>query len=175
MNPAINPFDAAVIVFLLLAIVMGYNSGLLRSLATIFGYVAAMPIAVGLTPKLMPLLTEKFNLATLQPWVVVGIIALVGGAAISALLRMAIGEMTGAQIGLVDRMAGAMLGAVRIVLLAVLMVMIFERIIPQSRQPAWLSESRLRPVLSEAGQKGLRSLPPDVAAYIDRLKRERGI
>jgi hypothetical protein len=30
-------------------------------------------------------------------------------------------------------------------------------------------------VLSQAGQQGLRALPPDIEAYIDRLKRERGI
>jgi membrane protein required for colicin V production len=29
--------------------------------------------------------------------------------------------------------------------------------------------------LSVAGQKGFRSLPPDVAATIDRLKKERRI
>jgi membrane protein required for colicin V production len=67
------------------------------------------------------------------------------------------------------------LGAVRILLLAVLMVLIFDRIIPADRQPAWLTESRLRPLLSVAGQQGLKSLPPDVTDYIDRLKRERGI
>jgi membrane protein required for colicin V production len=33
----------------------------------------------------------------------------------------------------------------------------------------------LRPLLSAAGQMGLKSLPPDIAAYVDRLKRERRI
>lgn len=32
-----------------------------------------------------------------------------------------------------------------------------------------------RQVLSQAGQQGLKALPPDVADYIDWLKRERGI
>jgi membrane protein required for colicin V production len=59
--------------------------------------------------------------------------------------------------------------------LAVLMVVIFDRIIPAGREPAFLTGSRLRPMLSQAGQAGLRSLPPDIADYIDRLKRERGI
>jgi hypothetical protein len=60
-------------------------------------------------------------------------------------------------------------------LLAVLMVLIFDRIIPANRQPAFLAESRLRPILSMAGQQGLRSLPPDVTDFVDQLKRERGI
>ena len=56
-----------------------------------------------------------------------------------------------------------------------LLVLIFDRIIPAGREPAFLRGSQLRPILSEAGRQGLRSLPPDVTDYIDRLKRERGI
>jgi membrane protein required for colicin V production len=54
------------------------------------------------------------------------------------------------------------------------MVLIFDRIIPPERESAWLSQSRLRPVLSAAGRQGLRALPPDVITYIDRLKKEWG-
>ena len=94
---------------------------------------------------------------------------------LSALLRLAISEMVGADISIPDRLAGALLGAVRIGLLAVLMVVIFDRIIPADREPAFLTGSQLRPMLSKAGQAGLKSLPPDVTDFIDRLKRQRGI
>ena len=60
-------------------------------------------------------------------------------------------------------------------LLAVVLVLVFDRIIPPGREPAFLKGSQWRPVLSQAGQQGLRALPPDIEAYIDRLKRERGI
>jgi membrane protein required for colicin V production len=39
-------FDAAIYVLAIVAVIMGFNSGLLRSMATIFGYLIAMPIAV---------------------------------------------------------------------------------------------------------------------------------
>ena len=98
---------------------------------------------------------------------------LVSGMVISALPGCAIGDMTEAHAPL-DRVAGAMLGVGRTILLAVLMVvMIFIERLPD-REPDWLSQSRLRPV-SAAGQQGLRALPPDVIAYIDRLKKERGL
>jgi membrane protein required for colicin V production len=100
---------------------------------------------------------------------------LVSGMLFSALLRRAISEMSGGEIGLFDRLLGAVLGAVRIALLAVLMVMIFDRIIPPNREPSWLSQSRLRPALSAAGRRGLRALPPEVTEYIDRLKKQRGL
>jgi membrane protein required for colicin V production len=64
---------------------------------------------------------------------------------------------------------------VRIVLLAVLMVLVFDRLIPAGREPEFLKGSQLRPLLSEAGREGLRSLPPDIAETIDRLKREHGL
>jgi membrane protein required for colicin V production len=72
-------------------------------------------------------------------------------------------------------MAGALLGAVRVGLLAVLIVVIFDRIIPAGREPAFLKGSQLRPILSQAGRAGLKSLPPDIEDYIDRLKRQRGL
>ena len=170
-----NPFDAAVIAVTIFAIVAGFRSGLLRSLATIFGYVVAAPVAVAAAPYLVPILTTQFHLSPAQNWLALFGVFVFIGMALSALLRLAVSELSGPQIGLPDRAAGAVLGAVRIVLLAVVMVLIFDRIIPAGREPTWLTESQLRPILSMAGQQGLKSLPPDVVEYIDRLKRERGI
>jgi membrane protein required for colicin V production len=100
---------------------------------------------------------------------------LVAGIVLGALLRTAISETIGPRVSLLDRFAGSVLGAVRIGLVAVTMVLIFDRIIPADRQPAFLSGSQLRPILLVAGQMGLKSLPSDVTAYIDRLKKEQRI
>ena len=54
-----------------------------------------------------------------------------------------------------------------------LLVLIFDRMIPPGRDPPFLADSRLRPILSKAGQAGLKSLPPEAADFIDRLKRAR--
>ena len=54
-----NTFDAIVVGVTLLATVMGYRSGLLRSLATIFGYLLAAPVAIVATPKLAPLFVTQ--------------------------------------------------------------------------------------------------------------------
>ena len=79
-------------------------------------------------------------------------------------------EFVGPDIGLFDRVAGAALGAVRVGLIAVLIVAVFDRIIPADLEPPFLAGSRLRPYLSAVARKGLQSLPPEVDAYIDRLK-----
>ena len=64
---------------------------------------------------------------------------------------------------------------VRVGLVAVTLVVVFDQLVPAGRQPAFLNGSQLRPLLSEVGQKGFKSLPPDVAAMIDRFKREQRI
>jgi membrane protein required for colicin V production len=97
------------------------------------------------------------------------------GVVLGAVLRGAVNEMVGARIGIADRLAGSGFAAIRIGLVAVLIVVIFDRIIPADVDPDFLRGSRLRPILSLAGQKGLKSLPPETTAFIDRLKKERGI
>jgi membrane protein required for colicin V production len=170
-----NSFDAAVYVVGIVAIVSGFNAGFLRSVATIAGYLAAMPVAVAATPRLSRMLTDQFNTPGLQSPLLFFGVFLVAGIVFGALLRTAISETVGARISLPDRLAGSMLGAVRIALVAVTMVLIFDRIIPLDRQPAFLRGSQLRPILLMAGQQGLKSLPPDVTAFIDQLKKAQRI
>ena len=80
------------------------------------------------------------------------------------LMRMALDETIGSEAGIGDRLAGAALGAVRVGLVAITLVLIFDQLVPADRQPAFLNGSQLRPLLSAAGQKGFKSLPPEVTA-----------
>lgn len=170
-----NAFDAAVYILTALAVIMGFSSGLLRSLATIFAYAAAAAITVAAAPSLTPIVTAQVKLLQGHDWTVPVGLFLISGFFLGAALRFVVSELIGSEVGIADRMAGAFFGAVRIVLLAVLMVLIFDRIVPADRQPAFLADSKLRPILLAAGQQGLRSLPPDLADAIDRLKREHGL
>jgi membrane protein required for colicin V production len=168
-------FDAAIYIFLLIAIVFGFNAGLLRSLATIFGYVAAMGMALAAAPPLTQMLSSQTKSPYTQGWVVFVMLFLAAGLLLSAILRYAVSEIVGPRVSVPDRLAGATLGALRIGLLAVAVVLVFDRIIPPGREPEFLAGSRLRPIFSDAGKQGLRSLPPEVTNLIDRLKRQRGI
>ena len=67
------------------------------------------------------------------------------------------------------------LGAVRVGLIAITVVLIFDQLVPANRQPAFMTGSQLRPLLSAAAQMGVKSLPPDLVAAIDRLKKDRHI
>ncbi|MEI9804155.1 MAG: CvpA family protein [Pseudolabrys sp.] len=168
-----NLFDDAVYICLFFAVVMGFHAGLLRSLATIFGYLVAAPLAVAVAPYITPGAMDQLHLQPAQNWMVYTGIFLVIGIVLSALMRHAIAEVVGPRIGILDRFAGALLGAVRIGLLAVLMVVIFDRIIPAGREPAFLAGSQLRPdfvaggpgrlEIAAAGHRGLHR-PAEEAA-----------
>jgi membrane protein required for colicin V production len=111
----------------------------------------------------------------LQNWILFFGALLVIGMMFGKFARMALDETMGAKLGIGDRLGGAALGAVRVLLIATSLVLVFDRLVPSDRQPAFLQDSQLRPLLSAAGQRGFQSLPPEVAGFIDRLKRERRI
>jgi len=170
-----NTFDAVVVAVTAILALLGFRAGLMRSVADILGFVVAAPVSLALA--------ERFSSAAPalagSPWsqsslVFFGLLFVVG-TVLAQLLRYAIGDVLGHDIHLVDRSAGFVLGVFRALLVAVLVVLVFDRIIPAGRDPDFLRTSKLRPVLSMAGQRGLRSLPPEVADIIDRLKRERGL
>ena len=167
-----NSFDAVVYLALVVAMTMGFNAGLVRSVVAILAYLLAMPIAVWATSQFT---RDAGGLALMQnPLPFFGTF-LVAGIVLGRLMRMAIDETIGTEAGIADRLAGAALGAVRVGLIAISVVVVFDQLVPADRQPSYLTGSRLRPIFSAAGQIGLKSLPPDITAYVDRLKKDRRI
>jgi membrane protein required for colicin V production len=170
-----NPFDAALLGATLLLAILGFRAGLLRSLADILGFVVAAPLAVSLMPYLSTAKAPasagfwgQSSILFLATFLVVGFI-------LAQLMRHAVAGMVGEDIHLLDRSAGLLLGVARALLVAVMLVLVFDRIIPAGRDPQFLVGSKSRPMLSLAAQHGVRSLPPEIAAHIDRLKRQKGL
>jgi membrane protein required for colicin V production len=168
-----NSFDAAVFIGLIIAVVTGFNAGLLRSGVTILAYLIAMPVTLWAMSMLYRGSGIELSLTQNSPFFF-GIF-LVIGLVLGKFMRMAVDDAVGPSAGIGDRLAGAALGVVRVGLVAVTLVVVFDQLVPAGRQPAFLNGSQLRPLLSEVGQKGFKSLPPDVAAVIDRFKREQRI
>ena len=169
-----NSFDAVVYLGLAVAVVTGFNAGLLRSAVTILAYLVAMPIAVWAMSLIGSQIDGALGSTWAQNWLLLFGIFLIAGMVLGKLMRMALDETIGSEAGIADRLAGALLGAVRVGLVATTLMLIFD-LVPSDRQPSFLTGSQLRPLLSEAGQMGFKSLPPDFAAYVDRIKKDRRI
>jgi membrane protein required for colicin V production len=170
-----NILDAAVAVGLIFAVVTGFNAGLLRSVASILAYLIAMPIAVWAMLFVSPVVDDRSTPPPLQHSLLLFAVFLIVGMVLGKLMRMALDDAIGPEAGIADRLAGAALGAARVGLVAITLVVVFDHLVPPDRQPAYLTSSQLRPLLSQAGQRGFRSLPPELATAIDRLKKEQRI
>ncbi len=166
-----NSFDAVIYFGLVIAMVAGFNTGLVRSAVTIVAYLVAVPIAIWATSVLSPPANGKVVSAFAQNGLVFFGVFLFAGIALGKLARLAVDDATGSHAGPVDRLCGAVLGAVRVGLIAVTIVVVFDRLVPTFLQPQWLAGSQLRPWLSAAGHRCFNSLPPDLAATIDRLRQ----
>jgi membrane protein required for colicin V production len=170
-----NAFDLAFMIALVVAIFGGFATGLLRSAITILAYLLAMPIAVCVMSYVPPLDGQDASPFGHNIGFSLGAFLLIG-MVLGKLARMMVNDIAGDELGVFDRLAGGMLGAVRVGLVATSLVLVFDQLIPAGQQqPSFLKGSQLRPIFSEAAQKGFRSLPPEVAAAIDRFKRERHI
>src|SRR5258707_2388554 len=102
-----NSFDAVVYLGLVVAVVTGFNAGLLRSVVTILAYLIAMPIAVWIMALVSPQFDGKLNSPFLQnPLLFFGVF-LIAGIVLGKLMRMALDETIGPEAGIVDRLAGA--------------------------------------------------------------------
>jgi membrane protein required for colicin V production len=170
-----NTFDLAVCAVAIVAMITGFNVGLIRSAATILGYITAAPLAVAGTSFISPMLAGQAPASATQNSIVFFCIFLAAGILVGYLLRLGIDETVGPVRSLPDRFAGLALGLIRTGLIAVTIVLVFDRIIPPGRDPAYLVGSKFRPILSQAGQRGLKSLPPETTAYIDQIKKGQRI
>lgn len=164
-----NTFDLVVMIGLLVAVFSGFSTGLVRSAITIVAYLFAMPIAVWVMSYVPPLDDRYASPLGHNVGFFLGAFLLIG-MALGKFARMMVDEAIGDEPGVADRLGGAAIGALRVGLVATSVVLVFDRIIPTGREPSFLVGSKLRPLFSELGNKGFRSLPSEAVATIDRLK-----
>ena len=168
-----KPFDLTVVAALVAFMAFGFYAGLLRSLASIFGYVAAAPIAVAATSYVSPALAGDAAPPWARNFALFFLVLFIAGAAVGRLLRHGLATLVGDEVDIVDRIVGALFGALRICLVVAPVVVMFDRYVPVDRQPQFFNGSRLRPYFSAAGQRGINALPTEAAAYLDKLNRDR--
>ena len=164
-----NKFDLAVYAGFVIAMLGGFRTGLLRSAVTIVAYLFAMPLAVWLMSYVPPLDEQYHSPLPHNVGFLLGVF-LVIGSVLGKFARMMVDEAVGDEPGLVDRLSGAALGALRVGLVATSVVLVFDRQIPAGRESAFIEGSKLRPIFSSIGQRGFRALPTAAVAAIDHLR-----
>src|SRR3984957_13265535 len=105
-----NSFDAAICIGLLIAVVTGFNAGLLRSGVTILAYLIAMPVTVWAMSMLYRGIGIELSLTQNSPFFF-GIF-LVIGLVLGKFMRMAVDDAIGPSAGIGDRLCCAALAFV---------------------------------------------------------------
>ena len=167
-----NSFDAVVYLGLIIAVVIGFNTGLLRSAIAILAYLAAMPIAMGLMPLVSPQLDGQHALPFAQNSLLFFGAFLVIGMVLGKLACLALDDIIGPQAGIGDRLGGAALGAVRVGLIAITVVLIFDQLVP-ANLPAGIHD-RLAVAACALGRRANgRQVPSAGSRGCDRPPEER--
>jgi membrane protein required for colicin V production len=117
-------FDIAVYAGLAITAVVGFNTGLLRSAITILAYLLATPVAIWAMTLFSSRIGGNSTSPLVQSWILFFGALLVVGMMLGKFARMALDETMGENLGLGDRL-GAALGAVRVVLIATSLVLVF--------------------------------------------------
>ncbi len=94
-----NSFDAVVYLGLIVAVVTGFNAGLLRSAVTILAYLIAMPIALWIMSLISPQIDGKLASPWAQNSLLFFGIFLIAGMVLGKLMRMALDETIGSEAG----------------------------------------------------------------------------
>jgi membrane protein required for colicin V production len=100
-----NSFDAAVSLGLVVAVVTGFNAGLLRSAVTILAYLIAMPIAISAMSLMSPHIGGNISSPLTQNSLLLFGIFLIVGIVLGKGMRMALDDTFGPGGGIGDRLA----------------------------------------------------------------------
>jgi membrane protein required for colicin V production len=164
----LNWFDAVVLAVILVSGIMAFARGLLREVFSIVAFVAAALAALYFRHLLAPFLSSFLQPAILAEGAAAFLIFLIVFIAVTlatSLLAKAVHQS--AEIGALDRFAGAAFGVARGVLIMALLVLLMRHITgaPQAPMPAWMNEARTYPILEQAAVT-LEAVIPQARSYI---------
>ncbi len=157
---------AVVLVSALLAMLRGFT----REVLAIAAWIAAAAAAVYFYPYLLPYMKPYLNK---EPWASIAsataifFVALILVTIITVNLSDAVLD---SKVGALDRSLGFLFGAARGFLLCVVAFLFFTMLDPADKQPEWVKNARMRPLLQNVGDDMQAMLPHDLLNKIMKPK-----
>ena len=149
---------AVVLVSALLAMLRGFT----REVLAIAAWIAAAAAAVYLYPYLLPYLKPYLNK---EPWASIASATVIFFAALILVTIITVNlsdAVLDSRVGALDRSLGFLFGAARGFLLCVVAFLFFTMLDPADKQPDWVRNARVRPVLQSVGDDMQAMLPHDL-------------
>lgn len=170
----ITGLDFIVLAVMLISALLAMVRGLTREVLSIASWVAAAVAALYFFPRFQDTVREMLQpnwLADISLALGIFLITLI----IVSFITMRISDfILDSRVGALDRTLGFMFGLARGLLLVVVAYMFLAWLVPESNQPAWISEARSKPILERTGNAIISLLPEDPERAIIERFRERG-
>ena len=125
--------DIIIFVLIGIGVIQGLMKGSIKQLAQIVGFVAGLLLARGLfgtvAEQLAPALGTSITIAQILSFILIWVAVPIGCSLVASVLTKALDVI---NLGWLNRLAGAMLGAVKVMLLVGLGIYVLEYIDPKS-------------------------------------------
>lgn len=162
--------DLGLIAVMFVSALLAMLRGFTREILAIASWIAAAAAGAYLYPYLLPYI--KPYLAK-EPWASIAsataifFVALILVSIITVNLSDAVLD---SRVGALDRSLGFLFGAARGFLLCVIAFVFFSMLSPADKQPEWVKNARLRPLLQSVGDDMQAMLPHDLLNKIIKPK-----
>lgn len=162
--------DLGLIGVILVSAVLAMLRGFTREILAIASWIAAAAAAAYFYPMLLPYIKPYLSK---EPWASIAsataifFVALILVSIITVNLSDAVLD---SRVGAVDRSLGFLFGAARGFLLCVIAYVFFSMLSPTDKQPDWVKNARMRPLLQSVGDDIQAMLPHDILNKIMKPK-----
>jgi membrane protein required for colicin V production len=162
--------DLGVIAVILVSALLAMLRGFTREVLAIASWIAAAAAGAYLYPYLLPYVkpyVSKEPWASIASATAIFFVALVVVSIITVNLSDAILD---SKVGALDRSLGFLFGVARGFVLCVIAYVFFSMLDPLEKQPVWMRDAKMRPVLQSVGDDMTAMLPHDLLSKIIKPK-----
>ena len=162
--------DLSLIVVILISALLAMLRGFTREVLAIASWIVAAAAGAYLYPYLLPYVkpyVSKEPWASIASATAIFFVALILVSIITVNLSDAILD---SKVGALDRSLGFLFGAARGFILCVIAFVFFQMLDPVDKQPIWVKNARMRPLLQSVGDDMQAMLPHDLLNKIIKTK-----
>ncbi len=162
--------DLSLIVVILISALLAMLRGFTREVLAIASWIVAAAAGAYLYPYLLPYVkpyVSKEPWASIASATAIFFVALILVSIITVNLSDAILD---SRVGALDRSLGFLFGAARGFILCVIAFVFFQMLDPVDKQPIWVKNARMRPLLQSVGDDMQAMLPHDLLNKIIKTK-----
>ncbi|NDA46615.1 MAG: CvpA family protein [Alphaproteobacteria bacterium] len=152
--------DLGLIVVVLVSALLSMLRGFTREILAIASWAAAAGAAYYFYPLALPYIKPYIQKDTIALAVSAACVFFITLVLVSLITVKISDVILDSKIGALDRTLGFVFGSARGLILCVVAFMFFNWLVPEKGQPQWVTNARMRPILTAMGDQ-LKSLLPD--------------